>query len=560
VLVSLLDADDNELDRFITHLVRLPPTETAARPLAFSLVMPFASPPGFQPDGQARLPEADAVRLGAAGRALARNPSVPLVLDAVPETVEAVYNTGEAGTTLVSSLSRALTGRQVLGDTYVPLDLGSWVESPDPTAAEEVTRQATTGNDVLGALLGSRPDRRTTVVSRSDTPEALTRLSEMGVDQLVIPEDQLGALSGEAAQVTFTQRFDVVNGEGRTMRAVMADRGLADRMAATDDPVLNAHLVVADLSVLFFDRPNTARGAVLVVPAALSVPEATYNALLQAVSRPSVDAGIEQGGHQIVAAVTLDGLFDTTDPATTSSRGSPVLVRQYTADAPVPIDGLLVEVRAARARIDSFATMVASSDLGRARIPLLDRQVLIAESAGLDDDARSAYLDGVGATIDGQLDGIVTPADQRVTLTDRSGDIPLTIENQLDYPVDVTVVLTSAKLEFPEGNTRTVTLPPSTPTQVDVAVEAKASGAFPLDVSVQSPDGAVPLGTARYTVRSTAISGVGLFLSIGAGAFLLLWWARHWRSIRRDRRLVSTDHPSMQSAPNADTEPAPADR
>lgn len=560
VLVSLLDADDDELDRFITHLVRLPTAATAARPLAFSLVVPFASSPGFQPDGQARVPEADATRLGAAARAVARNPSVPLALDAVPETIEAVYSTGESGTTLVSSLARALAGRQVLGDTYVPLDLGSWVASPDPTAADEVTRQATTGNDVLGAFLGTRPDRRTTVVDRSDTPEALTRLSEMGVDQLVIPEDQLGPLSGQAAQVTFTQRFDVVNGEGRNMRAVTADAGLADRLTATDDPVLNAYLVVADLSVLFFDRPNVARGAVLVVPRDLSVPEATYNALLSAVSRPSVDAGIEQGGHQIVAPTTLDGLFDATDAATTSSRGSPVLVREYTADAPVSIDSLLDDVRATRARIDSFATMVARSELGRARIPLLDRQVLIAESQGLDDDARVAYLDGVGAAIDGQLAGIVTPADQRVTLTDRSGDVPLTIENQLDYPVDVTVVLTSAKLEFPDGNTRTVTLPPATPTQVDVSVEAKASGAFPLDVSVQSPDGTVSLGTARYTVRSTAISGVGLFLSIGAGVFLLLWWARHWRSIRRDRRLVSTAHPTMRSAPSADDEPAGVER
>ena len=220
---------------------------------------------------------------------------------------------------------------------------------------------------------------------------------------------------------------------------------------------------------------------------------------------------------------------------------------------------MLEDVRAVRAHISSFATIVAGSEVGKARIPPLDRQVLIAESAGLDDDTRDAYFAGIGASIDGQLSGIVTPTDQRVTLTDRSGDIPLTIENQLDYPVDVRVVLTSAKVDFPEGNVRTVTLPPATPTQVDVAVKAKASGAFPLDVAVQSPDGSISLGTARYTVRSTAISGVGLLLSIGAGAFLLLWWARHWRSIRRDRRLVSTTHPSMRTAPSpVDTdEPAP---
>jgi hypothetical protein len=255
--------------------------------------------------------------------------------------------------------------------------------------------------------------------------------------------------------------------------------------------------------------------------------------------------------------MTLDDLFDATQAATTSRNAT--LVRPYTADAPRGLGSLLDNVRTARARISSFATIVGGSEAGKLRIPPLDRQVLIAESADLDGATRQAYLDGVGASIDGQLNGIVTPADQRVTLTDRSGDIPLTIENQLDYPVDVEVVLTSAKLDFPDGNVRLVTLPPATPTQVDVSVKAKASGAFPLDIAVQSPDGTLSLGTARYTVRSTAVSGVGLFLSIGAGVFLLLWWARHFRSIRRDRRLVATTHPSMRNAPTpvGTDEPAP---
>jgi hypothetical protein len=38
-------------------------------------------------------------------------------------------------------------------------------------------------------------------------------------------------------------------------------------------------------------------------------------------------------------------------------------------------------------------------------------------------------------------------------------------------------------------------------------------------------------------VRSTAISGVGPALSIGAGLFLLVGWGNHLRG-RRSRRLV----------------------
>jgi hypothetical protein len=42
-------------------------------------------------------------------------------------------------------------------------------------------------------------------------------------------------------------------------------------------------------------------------------------------------------------------------------------------------------------------------------------------------------------------------------------------------------------------------------------------------------------------VRSTFVSGVGVVLSFGAGLFLLLWWARNWRTVRRARRLVAAE-------------------
>jgi hypothetical protein len=47
------------------------------------------------------------------------------------------------------------------------------------------------------------------------------------------------------------------------------------------------------------------------------------------------------------------------------------------------------------------------------------------------------------------------------------------------------------------------------------------------------------LAQSRLTVRSTAISGVGTALSIGALLFLLVWWANHLRG-HRSRRLVAS--------------------
>jgi hypothetical protein len=69
-------------------------------------------------------------------------------------------------------------------------------------------------------------------------------------------------------------------------------------------------------------------------------------------------------------------------------------------------------------------------------------------------------------------------------------------------------------------------------------VRVRTSGAFSLDVTVTSPDDALVLDTTTFDVRSTAISGVGLVLSVGAGLFLAVWWAGHWRRARRSRHLM----------------------
>ena len=88
-------------------------------------------------------------------------------------------------------------------------------------------------------------------------------------------------------------------------------------------------------------------------------------------------------------------------------------------------------------------------------------------------------------------------------------------------------------------------------TTIKLPVETRASGAFPLDVTITSADGALPVATTEYTVRSTAISGIGLALSIGAGLFLLVWWARHFRTARRARKLVGADDtPAAAEAPD----------
>lgn len=535
VSVALVDAEGEVLDRFVTHLVRLPADGERALPLAVAVVAPFHAPVAHAPDGTTTLPDAQRARLGGLTDVIAGASTVPITLEITPETLDAVADADRVdGGDTVATLRSALLGRQVLARPYVDLDWGSWVAEGDPT---ELDRQLSAGSDTVTRALGVRPDVAAAVLDPTVTPDALTRMNETGVRRVAIPDAQVGRLAGEADADPLTTTFLVEDGAGTALPAAVVDLDLGSRLVETDDVVLNAHLALADLAVLHGYAPNAARGVVLELPAQGDVPTETVAALLDGLTERT--AGI--GGLPVVSPVTLDTLFAVTDPVTT--RGEEVAVRGYEAAPPGSLDPLPTLLPPARERLTGFRSM-----LGPALEPAVpfERSLLIAGARGFDADRREAYVDGAVLGIDAQLAGIVVPDRQRVTLTSATGNVPLSIDNTLAYPVTVTVALRSAKLAFPDGSEQTVVLPPG-PTRLEVAVEAKASGAFPVDVEVRSPDQVLFVGQTDLTVRSTAISGLGLLLSLAAGSFLLLWWGRHYRKVRRNRLLVASGHPSTQT-------------
>jgi hypothetical protein len=59
-----------------------------------------------------------------------------------------------------------------------------------------------------------------------------------------------------------------------------------------------------------------------------------------------------------------------------------------------------------------------------------------------------------------------------------------------------------------------------------------------LALELATPSGSEEIAAGTDTVRSTAISDVGLVLMVSAALFLAVWWARNARHGRRARRLV----------------------
>jgi hypothetical protein len=159
-------------------------------------------------------------------------------------------------------------------------------------------------------------------------------------------------------------------------------------------------------------------------------------------------------------------------------------------------------------------TVSASQDL-----PLAQRR----------DDAAS-----VSTALAVPFNAIDTPAKDKVTLGADDASFPLPIESGLDYNVKVVIELEgNDRVRFPEDRVEQLLKPGNN--QVLIRVQTRAAGDTPVRITVRSPDDGVILAESRYTIRSTAVSGVGIVLTAGAALFLAVWWGRHWRRARAAR-------------------------
>lgn len=362
----------------------------------------------------------------------------------------------------------------------------------------------------------------------------MAALRFIGVQRIVVPEADVEPLDTGIITYSLAQPFLLAPPAGRSgpaLQALTVDPVVAERVRSPGSPGLIVSRVLAELAFTRLEQPSVARS--LVVPLPPGTPAAVVEGLLSGL-----------GSGRPFAPLTLDGAFEHTVPLV--DRGDNQVDRRLRSQPIAPLSAeLAATLREARAELASFRTLVgAESPQG----DQLGRQLLLATADRLTGSARRAHVVAVDDAIEAVTSQVSTPATFTLTLTAREGTIPLTIRNDSGLPLRVTVRMRSQKLQFPEGDVRELVLTEET-TRVDLAVRARASGAFPLQVEVTSPDGRERLAATRYTVRSTAVSGAGLILSLGAGLFLVVWWARHWRRTRRSAKLVATTHPVRATPP-----------
>jgi len=428
-----------------------------------------------------------------------------------------------------SGASQPGASQALVGGPYVPVSL------PGLLAAGldgEVALQLERGTATLAEVLRADPAIDTWVAQEPLDASAIDLLAGRGVERVVATEAGLTPIPDQL--LTLTGPFQL-EGERTSVQGAAADAGLSAHFDGRRNPALQAAHLLADLAVLYLDLPGEQRGVVALAP---------RDWQLDPVFLETLAAGL--AGHPVVGATSLATLFSTVPDAT--DLGEP-LIRRPAVDPGGDLAGVVGDIRRVRGRLVALgsvlgATNAVSGDLGE--------RLLVSQSA----DFRSArqrdpYLAGVQQAIDEQLGAIEIPQNRSITLTARRGEIPVTFQNHTGHPVKVIVRMESDKLDFPGGETLEIDLTRLNTTH-RFPVVARTSGAFPIRITLESPDGRMVVGRARLTVRSTATSGVGLGISVGAALFLALWWGRHAQRGRRAARLVE---PPEVLAPRAPTGP-----
>ena len=308
---------------------------------------------------------------------------------------------------------------------------------------------------------------------------------------------------------------------GTVIDMVLPDPGLqallGDPVLLTD-PVRASQAVLGELAAIWREQPvpglqldgsETVRGIALSLPAAL--PADMWAPLVRRLSRAPflrlTDAvSFAEHVHPVQEAGVIAQSFDR-------------FPRDYVG-----------AIRDQRRNVAAYRSMLEPSTLP-AR---LERDLLYAEAGQYVGDpiAGGRWYDDVNATTDAVFQAVLPDVEQEFLLTSSEGSIPIRMGDPGATPLSVQVVVRSASFEFPEGAQQTVVLEgPNEIVTFDVV--ARVSGPQTIKVKIRSPSGRDLGEDQNLTVRITAVNGVALWTTIGAGVLLLLLWSR--RLVRRPK-------------------------
>lgn len=516
-----------------TFLVYADKSAAHLQRLRVSVVVPFVARVPISPSGRpGPVPAQPASLLEGDAAAIARW-QAPLTLGPDISTLAALQKGTPAARKALAEVQAAVaSGDQVLPGADLPISLGAFEASG---FAGDLSAEVTTGLSALKGFFGFAPSTRTWALLSDVGPSTVLAAMSLGGSRFVLPADDLTGLPASNQELTFAQPTGLEVARRHAV-ALGADSELSSRVrqAGSGAAVLVGYQVLAELAMIDLERPNDIRGVVVMPPTGVIIDPGFLSVLL---------AGLQ--ANPLLDSVTVRELFSQVPLATTAGGGRVVLsLATQRPASPVQGVGQLLTARAA---------LHADAEVYGPEVPAVEQlsnSLIVSLSSWFSPSQRAAVIGRALAEALADLHDLHLPPPTSITLTSRQGQLPLTLTANGPGPMRVLLVLRSEQLGFAtrhyaEGTCRAPT--PGTEdclltldhtVTLDVPVVVRSTGAFPVSLSVETPDGSQVIASRTDYVRSTAFSDVGLALMVAAALFLAVWWARNARHGRRARKLV----------------------
>ncbi|NNN22717.1 MAG: hypothetical protein HKL80_12040 [Acidimicrobiales bacterium] len=518
--VSLLDPVTRvQIYSMVTHIVLAPPDSPPTR-LGISLVMPLLNQ-GSSPSSS--LNEADINSAIGELDEVAADFSTPITFTIDPSTlVELSNDKSKSAITLLNDLkfigSNSL--HPFVEEPFSNINISSLANS---ALEQDVENQYLSGSVTLKSILGLKSLIPAYVGTDDLSLKGVSKLVSFGISTLLLPSSSLRPSN---LRSTATQPFGLSNlANSSSPICLPLDQGLSQDLM-NSDPVLGAETFIGEASQVFFDAPNSSyvRSLSVLIPPSISSKATVIKNLLSGIANNPLLEGVTLAS----SATSPQGvLYNPSTRELVPSSSPPLISSESFTNFDTARSQLNAASSAYGAIFENGQYLGPNAvELNSALGDLYQAEALITEPG----PSFSNYLSSATSPFKQIQSEISLSPNPNITLTSPTGKIPITVIASPNSPIlNLELVVSSNGLTFHSPTTVTLTLDKAQNT-VFFTVTARARGSVPLTVSVKSPDGSVILMRDQLTVHSTAISSVGVLLSLGAALLVLWWWFRTARA------------------------------
>jgi Family of unknown function (DUF6049) len=444
----------------------------------------------------------------------------------------------QAATTWLDQLKVATSGQPVFLTPYDDADIAALVGN---NMNADLTHSFAEGRAVAGKVLG-----RTFNVTATAGPTSLNGtvwpadgIANYAVLENLAASDQINTVVLDSTtmppsqQQTYTPsaQSTTPDGVGPPLNVLLSDDTITQILGSADAPSTSAatsfsvaQSYLAETAMIAAERPNLARSIVVAPPRSWDPPAGLADQLLS-----------ETTSAPWLRTVSLAALASAKNPTGVVNRQSPTASSNAELGRP-----LLDQARQLDAQADALESIQASPD--QAYVTGLNNAVAAAESSAWRGDGAaglqgSAQAQAAILYLSGQEGKVTVFGAPRVTLGGLTGSVPVSVQNELGFPVKVALQATSTGRVTVHQPRRVITVPAGQLQVVKLQVAATTVGSNTLRVSLVTPQGVPLQARTSIIVQATHYGDLALIVIAAAlGVFLLTSAARAFRRAARRRR------------------------